>query len=66
MKRWILIHDHIIDPDYFNIFYIEHVQGDEWHIFGEDKNQICWRLAQFEIQEEAEIYLENFYHKIRN
>jgi len=52
MKRWISIGGHIINPEYFNMFYIEEVPvfGDktEWNIFGEDKNQVNWRFAECE------------------
>jgi len=62
MKRWISIGDNIINPEYFNMFYIEEIPGDEgpeWHIFGEDKNQVCWRLEEFNSYFEAEfVFLE--------
>lgn len=61
MKRWISIGDYIINPDYFNLFYIEEVpvgKGSEWHIFGEDKNQICWRFLECIREEDAERVLE--------
>ena len=50
----------------FNLFYIEYVPSGDWHIFGEDKHQVSWRLAQFKDQEEAESCLLNFYLKIRD
>jgi len=66
MKQWIFIHDYIINPDYFNMFYIEHVAKDEWYILGVDNNEYHRRLAKFEDYEEAEIYLANLYTKIRD
>jgi hypothetical protein len=47
MKPWISIGEFIINPEYFNMFYVEEItlnEATEWHIFGEDKSQICWRL----------------------
>ncbi len=46
MKRWISIGDYIINPEYFNLFYIENIPSEKWVIFGEDKNNICWRLIE--------------------
>jgi hypothetical protein len=70
MKRWISIGDYIINPEYFNLFYIEEVPVDmgsfEWHLFGEDKSQTCWRLDKFQYQLEAENNLHNIYNQIQD
>jgi len=66
MKRWISIGQNIIDPDFFSIFYIENIPSGEWVIFGEDKNQVCWRLMKFQFLMEAENNLLNIYNQIRD
>jgi len=56
MKRWISIGNFIINTEYFNLFYIEEVPGNngyEWHIFGEDKSQVCWRIQEYREKENA-------------
>ena len=58
MKRWISIGDYIINPEYFNMFYIEEVPTGQYHLFGEDKHQVSWRLMQLEYREEAEMMLD--------
>jgi len=61
MKRWISIGCFIINPEYFNLFYIEEVPVDghsEWHIFGEDKNQVCWRLMNSPSKTLANAWIE--------
>ena len=67
MKRWISIGDFIINPDYFNMFYIEEVPVDihyEWHIFGEDKHYVCWRLTELKSYAEAENILNGIREQI--
>lgn len=66
MKRWISIGDYIINPDYFNLFYIEHIPSGEWVIFGEDKSQVCWRFMEFTSYEYAEKSLDIIYNAIRD
>lgn len=66
MKRWISIGHFIIDPEYFNLFYIEHVPSGEWLIFGEDKNQVCWRLLECESYPSAGAHLDGLKEDIDN
>ena len=58
MKKWISIGDYIINPDYFNIFYIEQIPDGKYIIFGEDKNGICWKLNEYNLYEMAKNALE--------
>jgi hypothetical protein len=66
MKRWLLFKDVIIDPDHFNVFYIEHVPSGEYVIFGEDKSQVCWRLASFELEEVCQTVFNDIMRQIQD
>jgi len=65
IKKWICIGDYIINPDYFNLFYIENIPSGEWVIFGEDKNQISWKLLEFSSYEYAEKSIDIIFNAIR-
>ena len=67
MKRWISIGDNIINTEFFNAFYFEEIDCDEpheWHLFGEDQNQVCWRLMKFQTYGAARNVFDDLKEKV--
>ena len=61
-KNWHkTLNNQIIDLNLFESFWVEELPNSEWHVFGKDKYEVDWRLAEFKGNIAAKAYLNCIY-----